>query len=416
MMSTATLAAPAAPNTIIVGGFFADGGFDFVARSVIGYAAQGLMDVGQVFATLARVTDGDASSWYAAWRPTADKLHAQATAALVAGHTKTAARLFIAAAESYSQAIAFADGMDDQSAIAPTFALHRQAWEAFVDASEGRVIRIAVPYEGTTMPGYLFRPDAAGTRRPTVVITNGSEGSLSAMWATGVSTALARGYNAFLYDGPGQQSMLFDKNVPFRYDWEAALTPVVDSVIDRDDVDRSALFAYGISQAGYWVARALAFEKRFVAAVLDPGVHDVAAAWLSNLPPQLVALLQSGNKDAFNAAMAEAAKDPKMALALAFRGRPFAQPTVYDTFVAAMQYNLRDVAAQITTPVLLTDPDDEQFWPHQSEELAALLTGEHSIVRFLREDGANFHVEPMGRAAIEDAMYDYFDDHLSTSN
>lgn len=414
-MSSATISAPPAPNTISVTGFFTDGSFDFVTRSVIGYSAQGLMDIGEVFATIAKVTDGDANTWYTAWRATADKLHTRATAALVADHTTTAGRLFLAASESYSQAIAFADAMDDQTLIAPTFALHRQAWEAYVDAQGDRVVRIAVPYENTTMPGYLFRPDASGAKRPTVIITNGSEGSISAMWSTGASTALARGYNAFLYDGPGQQTMLFDKNVPFRYDWEAALIPVVDSVIGRDDVDSSAFFAYGISQAGYWVGRALAFERRFTAAVLDPGVHDVAAAWLSNIPSQLVALLQSGNKDAFNGAMAEAAKDPKMALSLAFRGRPFAQPTVYDTFVAAMQYNLKDVAAQITTPVLLTDPDDEQFWPHQSEELATQLGGEHSIVSFLREDGANWHVEPMGRGAIEDAMYDWFDDHITTN-
>ena len=39
------------PNTVGISGFFADPGFDFVTRSMIGYAAQGVMDVGRVFAT-----------------------------------------------------------------------------------------------------------------------------------------------------------------------------------------------------------------------------------------------------------------------------------------------------------------------------------------------------------------------------
>src|ERR1700679_805163 len=103
----------AAPNAISVNGFFHDPGFDFVTRSMIGYAAQGVMDVGLVFATIARVKDGDADSWYAAWRATAEKLHTQAKASLAAGHTESAHRRFLAASEGYAQSIAFADGQSD---------------------------------------------------------------------------------------------------------------------------------------------------------------------------------------------------------------------------------------------------------------------------------------------------------------
>ena len=40
----------------------------------------------------------------------------------------------------------------------------------------------------------------------------------------------------------------------------------------------------GVSQAGYWIPRALAFEHRLAAAVIDPGVIDVSTPWLSSLP------------------------------------------------------------------------------------------------------------------------------------
>jgi dienelactone hydrolase len=350
-----------APNTIGISGFFTDPGFDFVTRSLIGYAAQGVMDVGQVFATIARVKDGSADSWYAAWRETAEKLHGQAKASLAAGHTATAHRLFLAASEGYAQAVAFLDGQTDKTTFTPTFALQTECWEAFIDTSDGRIERVAVPYERHSLPGFLFRPDRSDAKRPTVVMTNGSEGSKSGLWAWGVSSTLARGWNAFIYDGPGQQNMLFDKEHPFRPDWEAVLTPVVDALTARGDVDGSTLFAYGCSQAGYWVTRALAFEHRFVAAVVDPGVMDVSASWLSNIPPTLVAVLKAGKKDEFNAAMALAAKNPKMAEVIAARGRPFAKPTVYDTFKAAMEYNLREVIGQVKTPLLITDPDEETF-------------------------------------------------------
>lgn len=403
----------AASNAIGITGFFKDPGFDFITRSMIGYAAQGVMDIGQVFATIAGVGDGDADSWYAAWRKTAEKLRAQAKASLSAGYTATAHRQFLAASEGYAQAIAFADGQTDKGTFTPAFSLQTECWEAFVDTSAGRIERVAVPYEHTSLRGFLFRPDTASVKRPTVVMTNGSEGSKSGLWAWGVTSTLARGWNAFIYDGPGQQNMLFDRAIPFRGDWEAVLTPIVDSLSERSDVDDSALFAYGCSQAGYWVTRALAFEHRFVAAVVDPGVMDVSAPWLAALPPQVVAVLKSGNQVAFNSIMAEALKNPKMAEVVAARGRPFGKPTPYDTFTAAMAYNLRDVVGKIRTPILITDPDEETFWPGQSKELYDHLSSDREIIRFSREDGANWHCEPMGRLEVELRMLDFFEDRLS---
>lgn len=382
---------------------------------MLGYAGQGLIDVGQVLATIARIQDGDADGWSAAWLATARALQERATASRAAGNRETAAREFLGAAECYSQAVGFIDRMSDASVFAPTFALHRQCWEAFVDAGGDRVQRLAVPYEGTTLPGYLFLADTSGSPRPTLVMTNGSDGSLSALWASGASTALARGFHAFLYDGPGQQSMLFDHQMWFRPDWEKVLTPVVDTVGALPQVDEAALVAYGISQAGYWVTRALAFEHRFVAAVVDPGVVDVSTSWLGHLPPELVTMLEGGDRDTFDAIMAQVGEDPKEAATMAFRARPYGASSPFDTFTAVLGYTARDVAASITTPLLITSPDDEVFWPGQSDELAGLLTCEHDVVRFSREAGANYHCEPMGRAAVEAAMFDFFNHHLHPS-
>jgi hypothetical protein len=411
-MSTSVTQATA-PNAISTNGFFTDPGFDFVTRSMIGYAAQGVMDIGQVFATIARVKDGSADSWYAAWRGTAEKLQGQAKVSRQAGHTASAHRRFLAASEGYAQAIAFLDGQTDKTTFAPTFALQTECWEAFIDTSAGTIERVTVPYEQGSLPGFLFRPDASGAKRPTVVMTNGSEGSKSGLWAWGVGSTIARGWNAFIYDGPGQQNMLFDEGHAFRPDWEAVLTPVVDALTIRGDVDGTALFSYGCSQAGYWVARALAFEHRFVGAVVDPGVMDVSKSWLANIPPTLAEVLKARKKDEFNAAMAIAAKNPKMAEVIAARSRPFAKPTVYDTFKAAMEYNLREVIGQVKTPLLITDPDEEAFWPGQSKEVYAQLTCDREIVHYSREDGANWHCEPMGRLEVELRMLDFFEDRLS---
>jgi hypothetical protein len=397
-------------------GFFADPDFDFETRLALGAAASGVGDVGLVLATVADVVDGDRPSWFAAWTARAEELAALGDRWRAAGDLPGASWAYLAASDACAWALNAVDGLPAEqgdAVLLPTFRRGRQYWNAMIDASGGRFVRVDVPYEGATLPGYLLRPDASGASRPTFVMTNGSDGALSAMWASGAAEALARGWNVFLYDGPGQQSMLFERGVPFRPDWEAVLTPVVDALVARSDVDAAALTAYGVSQAGFWLPRALAFEHRFVAAVADPGVVDVASSWLDHLPKEMVQLLDSGQKDVFNAYMAEAPSEPAVERTFAFRARPYGVNDPYDLFTAVRHYELREVAGQIRTPLLITDPEDEQFWPGQSAQLAALLTAPHELARFGVADGANMHCQPLARKFAAQRMLGWLSGRLA---
>ena len=243
-------------------------------------------------------------------------------------------------------------------------------------------------------------------------ITDGDPQSWFDAWTATAAELAARGDAAF--DGPGQQSMLFERGVPFRYDWEAVLTPVIDVLVARPDVDASALTGYGISQGGYWITRAVAFERRLVAAVADPGVVDVSASWIAHLPPELLDLLDSDQKDAFNAAMAQGQAGASAAAArtFAFRAKPYGLTDPFDLFTGVRKYQVRDVAGQITTPLLILDPDDEQFFPGQPRELYDLLPGEKEILKFTQAQGANFHCQPTGRQLTHTQMLDWLADHL----
>ena len=403
------------------GGFFTDAGFDFEARSAIGAAACGIGDVGLVLATLDAVVDGDSQSWFDAWSRVADRLAGTAEKAAADGHLATARWAYLAAAEYFAKALGAVDGLPDQSALLPTFTRHRQCFDAWIDASAGHHVRFEIPYQGpagsgvTSLPGYLLRPETDGRPRPTLVMTNGSDGSLTALVGSGALEALSRGWNVCLYDGPGQQSMLFEHHVPFRHDWEAVLTPVIDTLIARTDVDATALTGYGISQAGYWLPRALAFEHRLVAAVADPGVVDVSTSWTDHLPPEMLELLHSGQKDVFNGYMQQVDADPATARTLAFRMRPYGTTDVFDVYTEVEKYHLRDVARRISTPLFITNPQDEQFWPGQSAQLASLLTGTRLLVDFTRDDGANFHCQPMGRRLTDMRMFDWLQDRLAAA-
>ncbi len=392
-------------------GFFRDKALDFQARSVLGRAASGASEVGEVLTTLARISDH--ADWATEWAATARRAQARAGSARDGGHLVSASTAYLQAATYYACAVDGIAAAKDSSGLLDAFRSHRSCWDAVIACSAGAFQHVDVPYAGSTLPGYLLRPDDSGTPRPTLIMTNGSDGAISDMWSCGAAGALARGWNAFVYDGPGQQSMLFERATTFRPDWEAVLTPVVDTLAARTDVDADRLLGYGISQAGYWLPRALGFEHRLVAAVADPGVVDVAASWESNLNAGMITMLDDGDREKFNRNIGYAARIPGLLRTLTFRGRPYEYADWFDLFTAVREYRLTaDVAAGITTPLLITSPDDEQFWPGQSEQLAELIPGRGHVVAFRADEGAGGHCQPMARLLTDQRMFDWLADQL----
>jgi hypothetical protein len=391
-------------------GFFSDDGLDFSTRVALGQCAYGGADAGEVLSTIAGVSNQ--AGWYREWSSTASRLEEQAERSSKGGHHESAASSYLRAAGYWALAMEGLLGAKDSEKLRRTFRSHRGCWDGFVESSQGRHQPVEVPYEGSTLPGWLLRPDDSGIPRPTLVMTNGSDGAITSMWGLGAAAALQRGWNAFVYDGPGQQSMLFERSVPFRHDWEAVLTPVVDTLVARVDVDPDRLTAYGVSQAGYWLPRALAFEHRFVAAVADPGVVDVSTTWTGKLPKNMVKMLGEGKQAAFNRDMGYASKVPSLGRQLRFRARPYQCDSWFDVFTEVRRYRLGDLTNDIRTPLFICDPEDEQFWPGQSQELASRVRGS-VLVRFTAAEGANFHCQPMGRILTHERMFDWLEQQLA---
>ncbi|WP_220377839.1 alpha/beta hydrolase family protein [Streptomyces inhibens] len=247
-----------------------------------------------------------------------------------------------------------------------------------------------------------------------MIVNNGSDGPISAAWTLLGAPAVARGYRALLFDGPGQQSMLFEHGVTFRPDWEKVITPVTGFLAARADVDARRMALAGISQAGYWVPRALAFEHRIAVAVADPGVSDVAESWWHNLGPELRGLWDPGDRETFDRVMHEALEqDPALAAMWRWRAKPYGIPSPFDLLTEVSRYTVEPVAHQITTPLLITDPDGERFWPGASRRLYDALPGPKELVRFSEAEGAHLHCEPMGRALFEQRVFDWLDARLA---
>lgn len=392
--------------------FFKDAEFQSLTERALGAAAKRSGEVGEVLATVGSIEDGDGESWFSHWTATAERVRDIAVACEEAGHRVSARDAYLRAAAYFSLATFTLDGTKDPSRLVPTWEAHRGCFDRFGALQDPPVEQVLVPYEGTTLPGYVFKPDASTDPRPWVILNNGSDGPVTAMWEH-AEAALERGYNALTFDGPGQNAALFRQQLFFRHDWEAVVTPVVDFVLTRADVDPARVALLGVSQAGYWVPRAVAFEHRIAAAVADPGVWDVGTVWSEKLPKSMRALVDRGDRERFERDVRWAERfSHRMRAQIAFRMRPFGTDSLFDVLVEMRKYRLDDVVDAIECPVLVTDPENEEFWPGQAQQLYDALPEPKAIIRFTAAEGADGHCEGKAPTVRDQRIFDWLDERL----
>lgn len=393
--------------------FFDDEGMNFAVYLGLGFAYANTADVGETLATIERIPDGDREVWVTEWAATAERLEGQADESLRGGHRVSARSRLLRASTYFDHASSMAPGTTDPSRYTSLWERHRGCWDQAVELFDTPVERVAIPYEGTKLEGYLFKPDTTDVARPTVILNNGSDGPVISQWSLGGRAAVMRGWNAVTFDGPGQGAALHRQKLYFRHDWEKVITPVVDFLVARADVDTTRIALQGISQAGYWAPRAAAFEHRLAALVADPGVMRVASSWEMHLPPDMLALLDEGNRDDFDAVMAMD-PDPGRLAMLQWRMAPYGAKSLFEVYTAARKMTLDDeTVAQITCPTLVLDPDNEQFWPGQSQQLFDALTCEKKLSHFTADEGADWHCEPAAQSLRDERVFDFLEDVLA---
>jgi hypothetical protein len=397
------------------GRFFSDEDFEFMAEIALGATYHRGADIGECLATIALIKNGDAESWFSEWSAVGERLATKAADAERAGHARSAADAWLRAATYLDTATAFLDSTKDPDRMHPAWDRHRDAWDGFVRTSPG-IEAVQIPYEDAELDGWIFRADAGEAPRPLLILNNGSDGAASAMWMQGAAGGTARGYDCLSFDGPGQGSALWRKEIPFRPDWEAVINPVVDYALTLDGIDADRIALHGVSQGGYWVPRAVAFEKRIAAAVADPGVWDVGGSWRSHIPKSMLKQLADGERDKFNRNMDWGTRFSRTTRgSLAFRMRPFGLETPFDVYKALEAYTLDGIADKIECPILITDPEHEQFWPGDAQKLfdaVATPVERKALVRFTAAEGADSHCEPQALGLRDQRVFDWLDEVL----
>jgi dienelactone hydrolase len=221
-----------------------------------------------------RDEDAGTPEFLRAWTALTDQLAGQAEEAEKAGHTRAAGQLYARATNYLCQAERMLSNSDPNRI--PTYrrvlALQEKAFGA-------RVTRVAIPYEGTTLPAYFSKAPAAdhGTA-PVIVLVNGLDSTKEHQYSSGHWAELAaRGISCLMLDQPGTGEALRLQGLTARIDTEVWAGAAVDWLQTRDDVDASRIGIVGWSLGGYYAPRAAAYEKRFALCVAWGANHNWGA-------------------------------------------------------------------------------------------------------------------------------------------
>lgn len=395
--------------------FFDEPSLNFQMLFALGGAGYGAAEVGEVLATFDRIHGkGDTyRSVFEEFQRLGRQVRIRADKERAAGRKVSARSSYLRAAMYLDQALYYA-----LASSKPTRAhegrLYREmegAWASAAALFEPRFEPVRIPWSGGHLPGWML--SAGGkAKRPTAILNTGSDAQNIDMYVYGGAAALERGWNALIFEGPGQGANLFLHNRPFIPDWELVIAPVVDFLRGRPEVDRRRISLVGQSFGGYLTPRAAAYEHRLAGLVADPGVVDAFVDWQQDLPHSMLELLNGGRRDEFNRIWNEIPKDLPEAerVGLAKRSEIYGQGGGYEKMKLAQRFALsREDARRIATPTAILSPQHEQFFPGQSQTLHKWIGASSTLIPFTVAEGAEFHCEPMAPQLRNERVFDWLE-------
>jgi hypothetical protein len=251
--------------------------FPFRFMRILGIAGTGGCDINECFSVLGKIKQNSDRSWIREWAAMAEKVEQTAEEALEEEQTVSARQAYLRAS-AYFQVAMFSLSPADPR-LFEYLARSRELFHSAANLFSPPVEAVDIPFGEYRLPAYFL---SGGRKKgPTLLVVNGGDSTNEEMVHFIGFAAAKRGWNCLVFEGPGQWSALqLNPGMIMRVDYEKPVKAVVDYLLDRKDVDPDKIALYGLSLSSLLGARAVAYEKRICACILNGGpVVDVNDAW-----------------------------------------------------------------------------------------------------------------------------------------
>lgn len=391
---------------------FQDEQYSFEALRALSLSVVGGSDIGECVSTIYRIKDGDDESWYQEWLKTAERVEKLAQGFLQQGDRMSAKQCYTRASNYYRTAEFFLHADPNDPRIVETWRKSRDCFLELVELSDGLIEPVEIPFEGTTLPGYFYFVDKSKTRRPLLIAQTGFDGTGEEICIQIASVAVKRGFNCLVFEGPGQGRVIREQHIPFRYNWETVVTPVVDYALTRPEVDPEKLAIMGISFGGYLTPRAVAFEKRIKICIPNGGVYDFHASIMKNMPPDFEQMLDDPDAAKEIDEQIYEIMKTNAGLRWSFGNGMFTfhAESPSEWIRLTRPYNMEDCADKIECLMLVVDSENDKSLPGQAMQLYDALKCPKEFMLFTADEGASEHCQVGGYMISNERILGWLED------
>lgn len=255
---------------------------------------------------------------------------------------------------------------------------------------ERGIVKTEIPYRKGTLPVLHCR--ANGECRGRILLHGGNDSYIEEFYPM-LLYIQDRGFDVYLFEGPGQGGVLREQNMKFSYAWEKPMKAILD-YFKLEDVT-----IIGASLGGYLAPRAAAFEKRITKVIgwsIFPDFFDIL---LADDPKALRVVMDSiyrhGHAGIFNKLyrkMMEKSELVKWNLMHGMYAYGADDPVGYVKKIR--KFTLKGIGDQVTQDMLiLAGRDDHMIMPSLFHEEYDLLPNVRSLAlqMYSNQDDAGSH-------------------------
>jgi len=397
--------------------FHPDETFDGQLLRLLTYTYERGTDYGECISTATRIKAHDIESWYAEWHALAERIETVAKVALAKDHKATAHEAYLRASMYHRASGQFLIGSPDDERLLTAFSKSAICFQESMKLSTTVKCEIVkIPYkDGKYFPGYFLTPIGGHNKSgQTVIINGGYDSNKEECYLFSGAAALRRGYSTFLFDGPGQGLTFVEQGVTTIPEWENVITPVVDYLHTRTDVDKTKIAAMGISFGGYQVPRAVTKEKRISAIICDPAQIDIGKKTRARLPLPL-SWKASYPKDTpwwavsiISRFLARRMADPSGGWTIRRILHVHGLKDVNDMFTELDKFHLDP--QEVTCPAFIAFAEKDLIAQECAEFEKRIGSKEKKLVRYTEHEGAEEHCEAGCRALFNENAFDWLEE------
>nr|WP_319488553.1 alpha/beta fold hydrolase [uncultured Caproiciproducens sp.] len=387
--------------------------FNYQALRAIATAPAGQADICEVTSTCQRIQSGNCASWCSEWEKTADRIRKFGEECLDSGLKTSASESFLRASNYYRTAEFYLNYGSNKDYMDKINKLSTKCFNLAIQYGPYDIKPVEIPFEGNNLPGHFYHANT-GKLVPTLIVISGNDGTKEELYAIGIS-AIKRGMNCLAFDGPGQGESIRRRGIPFRYNYETAVSPTIDFVLQDSSVDSDQIVLWGESLGGYFAPRAAAFEKRLSACVANGGLYDCLSLNSEKRKKILCGIRKHAKVINLIAHLLM-----KTSVAFDWRCRhgflTFGVDNPAEYILKYEPYYLEGVASEIACPVLVIgNEDDKKDWRNQAKILYDALKCPKEYMYFTNEEDAGAHCQAGCRIYANDRIFNWIEKILAAN-